>query len=127
MLLPGRPPPPAGWAGRLWLLAGYGLVTLGFAVQGAWAAQVVSTGVAFVLLPMGLGLLAARYGSMAGALTVTLAQLEQEQKQREQRAASDERHRVARELHDVLGHCISVMVIQAGAAHLVAETTPWCP
>jgi signal transduction histidine kinase len=106
------------------LLAGYGLVTLGFVVQGAWAAQVISAGAAFVLLPMGLGLLAARYGSTADALTVTLAQLEQEQKQREQRAAADERHRVARELHDVLGHCISVMVIQAGAAHLVADTDP---
>ncbi|HXP53505.1 MAG TPA: histidine kinase [Streptosporangiaceae bacterium] len=106
------------------LLAGYGLLTLGFEVHGAWVAQVMATGLAFVLLPMGLGLLAARYGSMARALTATLTQLEQEQRQREQRAASDERHRVARELHDVLGHCISVMVIQAGAARLVAEADP---
>jgi signal transduction histidine kinase len=117
---------PARHSTAIWrLLVGYGLVTLVFEFSGPVGSRLFQAGAGwavFVLLPFGLGLLAARYAALSRALATTMAQLNREQAWRERHAAAEERNRVARELHDVLGHCVSVMVIQAGAAGLVAET-----
>jgi signal transduction histidine kinase len=50
--------------------------------------------------------------------------IEREQAERSRQAAAEERVRVARELHDVLAHSVSVMVIQTEAARAVAARTP---
>jgi signal transduction histidine kinase len=52
------------------------------------------------------------------------AQLEREKAAEARRAVAEERTRIARELHDVVAHRVSLMTVQAGAAKTVAADDP---
>jgi signal transduction histidine kinase len=50
--------------------------------------------------------------------------LERDREVRAGIAVAEERTRIARELHDVIAHCVSVMTVQSGAARLLLEEDP---
>lgn len=87
----------------------------GFSVFG-----VALTWVPVAVLPAAAGLVVERRERSLRDLVVAESRLRREQEVRAARVVAEERTRVARELHDVVAHCVSVMVIQAGAARLVA-------
>lgn len=51
-------------------------------------------------------------------------QLEREQLVEAERAVATERTRIARELHDIVAHQVSLMTVQAGAAKTIVDTDP---
>ncbi len=73
-------------------------------------------------LPFVAGRTLARRRALADELAAGAAQLLDEQELGVRRAAAEERNRMARELHDVIAHCVSVMVVQTAAARRVAES-----
>lgn len=58
------------------------------------------------------------------ALAQRAATLEREREQQAQLAAAAERARIAREMHDVIAHALSVMIAQADGAGYVFEESP---
>jgi signal transduction histidine kinase len=83
---------------------------------------------AFVTVVFGgawlLGRALGERGQRAAQLEQRAAQLEAEQQIQALAAVAAERARIARELHDVIAHSVSVMVIQAGAAEQLLEDGP---
>jgi signal transduction histidine kinase len=63
-------------------------------------------------------------GQHAEQLAQRAAQLEADQQAQARTAVAAERARIARELHDVIAHSVSVMVIQAGAAEQLLGQAP---
>jgi signal transduction histidine kinase len=76
----------------------------------------------FTIAPFGAGLAAGTRERRALELEARTFELERDREQQAQAAIADERARIARELHDVVGHAISVMMVQAGAARLLVES-----
>ena len=98
----------AGFAGRSWLDAGH--LSLADAFYSALlAGAVVAIGV---------------YASIRGALMESLHErarhAEAERELREEQARAAERARIAREMHDVLAHKVSLIALYAGALELHA-------
>ncbi|WP_158296441.1 sensor histidine kinase [Nocardioides albidus] len=67
------------------------------------------------------GMVARRYWQMADQAAAYAAELEVLQAEREENAARAERTRIARELHDVVAHCVSTIVVQAEAGQALIE------
>jgi signal transduction histidine kinase len=65
-----------------------------------------------------------RRTKVARELEERAAGLERERAERTRAAITEERRRIARELHDVIAHTVSVMTVQAGAARLLLDEEP---
>jgi signal transduction histidine kinase len=74
--------------------------------------------------PFGLGLVMRSRRALTSQLAARGAELEAERELFAAEAIRYERARIARELHDIVAHCISVMVIQAAAGQRLAGQNP---
>ncbi|WP_243777079.1 sensor histidine kinase [Actinomadura nitritigenes] len=97
---------------------GAAAVLAGFVYRGTAASLPNWSAPFFVLLAAGVLAMAVR--SWRGRL----AEIEREQRETTRRAIEVERARIAAELHDVVTHNVSVMVIQTGAARKVVDADP---
>ena len=70
------------------------------------------------------GLATRQRQAQAGLLQERARRLERERDLASQIAVADERTRIARDLHDVVAHSVSLIVVQAGAARMVRGQPP---
>ena len=115
-------------AARAWSLAGTigltALMTAGFIAQDADPFKSLALPFA-VVMPAWLVGDVVRAGRLASAARTAAAERAiRDAEARAASAAAEERRHMARELHDVVAHGVSVMVIQAGAARQVVQTAP---
>lgn len=108
-------------------------LALALAIGGIWIAVAGQSthgqsDFAFTLVVLSAGWLVGRgmHGrvSHAGELAERTARLEREAEADRAAAVADERRRIARDLHDVIAHSVSVMVVQAGAAEELLDRDP---
>ena len=96
-------------------------------VAGLWTTVIVSAQIDAASFLFSGGLIAVTpwlAGRTARARSLRLAAVEREQQQRTRLALSDERARIARELHDVVAHSVGVIVVQAEGARRVFDRDP---
>ena len=84
----------------------------------------LSLNIAFLGAAWVLGDMIRRTIDYRSELETRAVQLEREREANASRAVIEERVRIARELHDVVAHHVSVMGVQAGAARTVMGTAP---
>ena len=77
-----------------------------------------------LVLPAVLGLWARARDELLAALRERAERAEQEQRTLAREAVLEERARITREMHDVVGHRVSLMVLQAGAVDMAAADPP---
>ncbi len=109
----------AVWTDTRPFLAGCGVVAVTSAVAQLGPKGSAQNGVQFVVIPI-IGMLLARRAVRdrqlrADALATRAELLAREHELRTNAALAEERARIARELHDLVAHNVSVMVVQAGA------------
>lgn len=85
----------------------------------SWGEQAASV-VFFVGGPLLLGLWVYQRRALLAALRDRAEQAERERDLRSERAVTDERRRIAREMHDVVAHRVSAIALQSGALTMTA-------
>ena len=106
----------AAWSGTAWVIT--------FDPGPGSAGSMAGTWALFGPLPFACGFLLASRSLRTEDLRHRSVLLDTEQERRSRVAAGEERSRMARELHDAIAHCLSVMVVQASGARTVAASDP---
>ena len=78
----------------------------------------------FCIAPWLVGRTLRNHTLLARELAEKAERAEHARAEEERRAIAAERSRIARELHDVLAHSLSVMVVQSGAARRIVDRDP---
>ena len=78
----------------------------------------------FCLAAWGIGRTIRHRSLLAAELHEAAVRAEEEREEAAARAVADERRRIAREMHDVIAHSVSVMVVQAGGARRILDRDP---
>ncbi len=115
----------AGWEGArssavvlaYWLL---GAAVITYDQAGGSVGSVLGSWALLGALPFTVGRALEGRRALTVELQANTVRLADVQQDRARRAAGEERNRVARELHDVIAHNVSVMVLQAAGARGVA-------
>jgi signal transduction histidine kinase len=99
---------------------------LAAAASGIWPVDLLEIGYVAIMFVSGWGLgvvLAARH-SYTRALEEKTAALQAARQELAHRAVLEERTRIARDLHDILAHAMSVITVQAGVGAHLLERDP---
>lgn len=93
-------------------------------ISGFFSVDELGQSVPIVLAAWGLGQAIRTWARSREVLRQSLDEVTTDQEHRTAEAIMAERARIARELHDVVAHCVTVMVVQSGAARLQLATNP---
>jgi signal transduction histidine kinase len=113
----------ARWVSGYWGLVGVGVLLLGL-LSGYLFVDERSHDVTDLFFVASLLTPPYIFGRVTRRLATTTELLRQQQELVKREAVRDERDRIARELHDVIAHSISAMVVQTAAAQDLVRSDP---
>lgn len=107
---------------RAWLMIG----VLTAVATRPWEASVpiAATGLLYLTVPMLFGFYLSARRALVASLTERAQRAERERELRAEQARAEERVRLAAELHDIVTHRLSLMVLHAGALKVSAADEP---
>lgn len=107
-----------------WVVGLVGFTVLGAITEDTVAWSTVIVMAAFTIIPYVLGREVHERRRRTQELEQRTAELEQQREEALHRAVGAERQRIARELHDIVAHDMTVMTVQAAAARKVLPDDP---